>query len=162
MSRQDAEIHTLVLEQVIGDASAPNRAGAPALVRGLIVELLPSGEIEVVVPPDADTRIRCDFLETAANGSLRLAPGDLVLVTPPGGVGQNGCVLGRVGRYRPAPEQAAPPERVVLEAGEMLTLRCGESSVELRQDGKVLIRGNDIVARGENTAKIKGGTVAIN
>jgi hypothetical protein len=159
MSPEAASAQTLVLEQLLTRSSP---AAAPALARGLIVGLLESGEIEVVVPPEADTRLRCDFLETAVNSTLRLAPGDLVLLMPPAGPGQNGCVLGRIGRYRAPQEAAAPAERVLLEAGEVLTLRCGDSSVEMRKDGKVLIRGNDVVTRGEHTARIKAGTVEIN
>src|SRR6266545_2854806 len=101
----------LILEHLAGQPAGAN----PPLARGLIVGLLDSGEMEVVVPPDDSARIRCDFLETAANATLVLQPGDLVLVMLPAGVGQNGCVLGRVGRYRP-PQQGAPPERVVIEA----------------------------------------------
>jgi hypothetical protein len=159
MNPEAAMAQTVVLEHILTKPSPP---GAPGLVRGLIVSLLESGEIQVVVPPDADTRLRCDFLETAASSTLRLIPGDVVLLMPPAAPGQNGCVLGRVGRYRDPQQQPAPAERVVIEAGEALTLRCGESSVEMRQDGKILIRGNDVVTRGEHTAKIKAGTVEIN
>ena len=80
----------------------------------------------------------------------------------PGGPGQAGVVLGRVGRYR-APEPAPqPPPHVVIEAAEQLTLRCGPSSIDLRSDGKLLIRGDDVVSRATRTQRIKGGTVAIN
>ena len=137
--------------------------GVPSVVRGLIVDLLETGEIEVVVPPDPTTRIRCDFLESPQNSALELHPGDLVLMMRPAGYGQNGCVLGRVGRYRgpqAAPNQ--PPAHVALEAAETLTLKCGDGSVELRKDGKVLIKGKDLVSHAKRVNRIKGGSVAIN
>ena len=94
-----------------------------------------------------------------------LAPGDLVLVLRPTDPAQNGCVLGRIGRYRPQPAEPAsstPPDHVVIEAGEMLTIKCGDSSLDLRKDGKLMIRGNDVLTRAKRTQRIKGGTVAIN
>jgi hypothetical protein len=156
MNSKPVEVQTLVLEQML-TAAAPSPA--PSLVRGLVADILENGEIEVVIPPDAPTRLVCDFLETGAE--LELHPGDLVLVMPPAGVGQNGCILGRVGRYRPSQENP-PPARVVIEASEVLTLKCGESSVDLRNDGKLMIRGNDVLTRAKRTNRIKGGSVAIN
>lgn len=133
----------------------------PGVVRGLVVDILDTGEIDVVVPPDADTRIRCDYLESAANAALELGISDRVLVMLPAGEGQHGCVLGRIGRYQPPKKQPAQ-EQVVIEAGGQLTLKCGASTIDLRKDGKLLIRGNDVVSKAKRTHKIKGGTVAIN
>jgi hypothetical protein len=155
MNPKPAEAQTLVLEQVL--ANIPS--AAPSLVRALVAEVLETGEIDVVIPPDDGTRLRCDFLETGSR--LELHAGDLVLVMASAGVGQNGCVLGRVGRYR-APQEVPPPDHVVIEAGEHLTLKCGQSSVDLRKDGKLMVRGNDVLTRAKRTNRIKGGSVAIN
>jgi hypothetical protein len=128
----------------------------------LITELLDNGEIQVQVPPDVSDQFRCDFLQTGNNANLVLQEGDLVLVMRPPGPGQNGCVLGRVGRYVPVKEREQAPPHVVIEAGETLTLKCGESSVDLRKDGKLMIQGNDVLSRAKRCQRIKGGTVAIN
>lgn len=158
MNANDANSQVSFLKQVL-DTAPPSggKALIPAFVRGLIADILDTGEIEVVVPPDPDARIRCDFLETAGNTNLKLQHGDLVLVMLPAGVGQNGCVLGRVGRYRPASD-----DHVVIAANETLTLKCGDSSVDLRKDGKLMVRGNDVLTRAKRTNRIKGGSVAIN
>jgi hypothetical protein len=117
------------------------------------------GQIGVQLAGDA-AELACDFLETGSDLHPELGAGDLVLVVRPTIPGQAGVVLGRVGRYRaPGPQ---PAEQVVIEATEMLTLKCGSSAIDLRSDGKLLIRGHDVLSRATRTQRIKGGTVAIN
>jgi hypothetical protein len=103
---------------------------------------------------------QCAWLETGSNAGIMLVPGDTVLVLLPAGT-EKGVVLGRVGRYR-APEPPVPQPNVTIEAGETLTLKCGESSVDLRADGKVMVRGEDVLLRAKGTQRIRAGTVAIN
>lgn len=152
-----------LLQLLVQDATPASNGTGPVLLRGLIAEILDGGEISVQVSPDPSSRIRCDFLETGHELTPSLSPGDLVLVLRPTAPGQNGCVLGRIGRYRPPQEEpSTPPDHVVIEAGEMLTIKCGDSSVDLRKDGKVMIRGSDVLSKASRTQRIKGGTVAIN
>jgi len=75
--------------------------------------------------------------------------------------GQLGVVLGRIGPYAPA-QAAAPAQHVTIEATQTLTLKCGEASVDLRADGKLMIRGEDVLVRARGTQRIKAGTVSIN
>lgn len=121
-----------------------------------LLAIEPDGRLRVCL---ADGReCLCDWLEGPATAGIELAPGDRLLVQPPAGDAP-GVVLGRIGRYR-APPPA--PERVVIEAGQSLTLKCGEAAVELRADGKLAIRGEDILLRAQRTQRIKAGTVSIN
>jgi len=53
-------------------------------------------------------------------------------------------------------------ERVIIEAQEELVLRCGKASLRLRRDGRVEVRGVDIVSRASRANWIKGGSVALN
>lgn len=53
-------------------------------------------------------------------------------------------------------------KRVFLEAEKEIVLRCGKSSVMLRADGKIIIKGMEVVSRAKGTNKVKGGTVRIN
>jgi hypothetical protein len=163
--RSDAyQTETILLDQLIDRMSPANGQMAPAkIVRGIIVDFLESGEVMVQVPADVTTPFRCDLLETSANVMLQLNLGDQVIVMSPDGPEANGIILGRVGRYRvPQPQASQPPDHTVIEAREMLTLKCGESSVDLRKDGKLMIRGKDILTRAKRSQRIKGGTVAIN
>lgn len=99
----------------------------------------------------------CELLETGALSAPALTPGDRLLVFP--AIGREpACVLGRIGRY----QNPKPQGRLTIEATEVLTLRCGESSLNLRADGKLMIQGQDVLLKAKGTQRIKAGTVAIN
>jgi hypothetical protein len=51
---------------------------------------------------------------------------------------------------------------VVFDAEDEIVLRCGKSSVTLRKDGKIVLKGVEIVSRAVETNKIKGANVLIN
>jgi hypothetical protein len=68
-----------------------------------------------------------------------------------------------------APGPAARPaearldgKRVVLEGKEEVVLRCGNASITLRRDGKLIIRGAYVETRATGINRIKGGAVKIN
>lgn len=64
------------------------------------------------------------------------------------------------------PGQPDPPdsgrERLVIEAGSELVLKCGSGSITLRQDGKIVLRGTHLLSRASGPIRIKGGHVEIN
>ncbi len=49
-----------------------------------------------------------------------------------------------------------------IEAEKELLLKCGKSSILLKADGKIVIKGRNIISRAKETNKLRGGTVAIN
>ena len=51
---------------------------------------------------------------------------------------------------------------VSLVAAEQIEMRCGKSSVLLTKDGKIVLKGTEIVSRASGTNKIKGAAVKIN
>ncbi len=53
-------------------------------------------------------------------------------------------------------------KRVVLDAAEEMLLRCGKGSITLRKDGKIVVRGTELVSRASGVQKIKGAAVKIN
>jgi uncharacterized protein DUF6484 len=53
-------------------------------------------------------------------------------------------------------------QRVELEGREEVVLRCGKASLTLRGDGKVVLRGVNVVTQAEQVQKIRGGKVQIN
>lgn len=52
--------------------------------------------------------------------------------------------------------------RVEIKGDKEIRLSCGRSSITLRQDGKIVIKGTHIVSRSEGPHRIKGGSVTIN
>jgi hypothetical protein len=139
---------------VVASAAAGTRVGRVAALL----------DDAVLVACETDGAIvACDLLETGAGMAPALAEGATVLVVVPDGGGGRGVVLGRV--LRPGVRSTAseaPPEEILLEATKGLTLKVGEGSITLREDGKVLIRGRDLVSHAKRTNRIRGGTVAIN
>jgi hypothetical protein len=53
-------------------------------------------------------------------------------------------------------------ERVSIEGQDEIVLRCGEASITLRRNGKVIIRGAYVETHAAGTNRIKGGSVRIN
>ena len=126
-----------------------------------IIELTEGGDAGVVVPGDPPLRLRCDVLRTADRPTLTLSLGDRVLVLLPAEDGGRGCVLGVVAPYEsPRPDPA--PATLRLEAAQRVEIQCGESALTMDAEGRVLLKGKDIVTRARRTQKIRGGTVHIN
>lgn len=82
-------------------------------------------------------------------------------------------VVGVLRPPRPAPgaalqAPAVPVEalvdgrRVVLEAQDEIVLRCGEASLTLRRNGRVVLRGAYVETAAKGVNRVKGGSVKIN
>ena len=62
----------------------------------------------------------------------------------------------------PPAEGEADGERLIVRANERLTLRCGEASITLTKEGKVIIQGTFVSTRASGLNRIVGGSVQIN
>jgi hypothetical protein len=135
---------------------------AQQLVRGTVVALAADGSVEVVW---AGGSALCDVLSTAA-GPVQVVVNDCVLILTPSGEYDRGVLVGRIGTTSQLPEtrvQAGEvPSELVIEATESLVLRVGEGSLTIRADGKILIKGKDLVSHAQRVNRIRGGSVAIN
>lgn len=141
--------NVIELHDPVGGAAVPG----PCRVR--LVGVRPDGLLQVRSSTGPD--FLCEWLESSANRQVILSVGDDLLAIPPDD-GAHGVALGRIGRYvAPTPEA-----RVTLEATEVLTLKCGSASVDLRADGKLMIQGQDVLLKAKGTQRIKAGSVAIN
>lgn len=72
-----------------------------------------------------------------------------------------------VGLVAPTPTTTArvasvDGKRVVLTGEEEIELRCGEASISLKKNGRLVIRGAYVETRAKGTNRIKGGSVQIN
>jgi len=129
------------------------------LYRGTVLEIRPDGTI-LVQGEDGATR-SCELLVSAGPATLQPDTPVLCWVAPGAPASAFGVVLGRIGRAL-APESPEHPDTLVLEANHSLTLRVGSGSITIREDGKILIKGKDLVSHATRTNRIKGGSVQIN
>ena len=53
-------------------------------------------------------------------------------------------------------------EHVEIEGERAITLGCGESSIELRADGRIALRGRDVLVVSSGVASLQGATVKVN
>ncbi len=53
-------------------------------------------------------------------------------------------------------------ERFIFNAKKEIVLQCGKGSITIRKDGKIIIKGSNLLSRASGQNKIKGGSVAIN
>ncbi len=52
--------------------------------------------------------------------------------------------------------------RITIEAQNEILLKCGKGSILVRKDGKIIIRGTDILSRSSGRHRIRGASVSIN
>ena len=62
----------------------------------------------------------------------------------------------------PAVEADVDGRRVRMTAEDEIVLQCGQSSITLRRNGRVIIRGAHVESVSEGTNRIRGGQVRIN
>ncbi len=77
------------------------------------------------------------------------------------------AVLGMLEPLTPTPPAQAPElrvdgKRVELEAYDELVLTCGQASITLRRNGRVVVRGAYVETSSEGVNRIKGAAVKIN
>lgn len=155
------------------------------ITRSVVRTVDGNGTIVVACAENGES-VRCTLLQSVEGHLLQLNPGDLVLVWLGTTDAGDGVVLGRIGTSlsriveqgtvnpqssdKTLREQLPSkfdadnkiPDELIIEARQCLTLKCGEGSITLREDGKMLIKGKDLVSRATRMNRVKGGAVAIN
>ena len=69
-------------------------------------------------------------------------------------------ILGRIMPELPVAE--IDGERLVLEADKEIVLRCGKSSITLKADGRVQVKGTQVLSRADGQNRVQGATVQLN
>lgn len=127
------------------------------------MEQATSGQLhvaQVVSGPGEPLRVQCAALSQESLPARLVLPmgicsapppeaGATVLLCKPAGTPEMLLVLGIVA------EPARPAEST-------LQLRCGQGRLELREDGRVQLRGTDVTVRSTGLARLKGSAVRIN
>jgi hypothetical protein len=143
----------------------PVEGSLSALVLGQIVDVSPDGKLVVDYPGN-------EFGPIEAGGvcqerfSGEYAAGHVVLLAFPGQDLLRPIVLGAIfdtcHALSPALRATLDHKRLVLKADREILLECGHSSVLLRSDGKIILRGVEIVSRASRSNKVRGACVKIN
>jgi hypothetical protein len=101
----------------------------------------------------------------ARTAILSANAGDTVLLVFDGGDPTRPIIVGvvrdRFEKSHPQRLKLAAKE-ILVEGTEEVSLRCGESSLILRKDGKAVLKGREVLSRASRTNRIKGATVQLN
>lgn len=69
-------------------------------------------------------------------------------------------ILGLIQPLVPVVE--ADGDRLVLEAGREVVLRCGAASITMTADGRITLRGTQILSRSDGPNRVQGASVQLN
>ena len=53
-------------------------------------------------------------------------------------------------------------KRLVIEAKDEIELKCGQGSITIRKDGKIVVKGTNLLSRSAGPNRIKGGSISLN
>lgn len=172
--REGYRRHAEVLPLHPAPSAAPIAVATPpalaSMRTGILVRIDPSRQVWVQLEATEAGAAYC-LLSTA---TLPLGPNDLgssvVLWEAPDTLG---IVMGRETPASNALASAEPAratelealidgQRVVLEAAEEIVLRCGDASIILKRNGRIVLKGAYVETCARGTNRIKGGSVKIN
>ncbi len=142
-------------------AVEPNGALAGGnVVLGQVVGRSPDGTPLVTLPGGESAP--CEASSTVEIGDGDVGTAAALLVGP----GTRPVVLGLLRTTlpprTPCVEVSADGQRLVLSAGQEIELRCGSASITLTRDGRIRLRGVQILSRATGVNRIFGGSVQIN
>ena len=141
------------------DVLSPVLAAAPGnVVSGEVVERKADGAVFVDFPQNTLgpllARTLVEDIDSGASVLLSFDGGDPTRPIILGILHERARLAGRTLHLK--------AKRIVLEAEDELLLQCGAGSIEARRDGKVSVKGRDVLSRATRTNKVRGATVLIN
>lgn len=138
-----------------------------AFCRASVLQVHGDGRVSVRCPCRSEASL-CRIVTVSEGSTLRLAPDDIVVILHGVDIDGADLIVGRIGESlalaarAPEPDVAPPPDTLVIEAKQSLVLRVGDGSITIREDGRILIKGKDLVSHAQRLNRIKGGAVSIN
>lgn len=127
--------------------------GLQGVHRAEIVGIAPDGRPQVLIPTLGEAPLIALSLVPVTAASV----GRLAAVTM---MDDQPLILGLI-QPRP-PEVEADGEKLVLEARREMTLRCGKASITMTADGRVTIRGTQVLSRSDGPNRVQGASVQLN
>lgn len=147
-------------------------AEGTGLCVGRVVHVAADGRAWVDFPGNPAGPVAARTLVAVADGACAADAAVLLWLAPadPAGPIILGVIADKLVRPPPAAVPGpgavnAPPHAngsLVFEASREVVLRCGLSSLTLRKDGKVLLKGAAVVTHATGLNRIKGASVQIN
>ena len=149
----------------------------PSLHKGIIDSIEENGVIVLKDCEDESLTVNCMFLRTTTSPPPEFQAGDQVVYLVTNSDGTEGCVLGVEEPYKSKADRLKETltkqgrvnsvsiieDQVVhIKANEGFAIECGKSTIIMTKDGKVQIKGNDLLSRARRMNKIKGAGVNIN
>lgn len=107
----------------------------------------------------------------AARSLIPIAPTDLgreVAVEFIAGDPSRPLILGLLHASTPRTDEREPVElvvdghQVVVQASEQLSIRCGKASITLEANGRVVIKGAQILTQASGSNRIRGSSIQLN
>ena len=153
--------------------------GQDTIATAVVEDISPDGVAKVVLSGETQSREASSLLQfsSAASASEALLGRTVMILLnhegPP-------VILGTVSRrlweerdggHTQEAQATLPADPVLVrldkrrldfEASDEIRLTCGKSSLVLRKDGTVIVRGVKIVSRASQSNKIRGGTISLN
>lgn len=137
-----------------------------------------SGHLGWIVEVDKAGRATVDYPGNThgpmpARSAIRLRAGELeaagarpaVLLLFEDRAARRPVIVGLVGDSLLAPrepETVVESDRLVFSGRREVVIRCGDGSITLTADGRLVIKGRELVSRAKELNRIRGATVAIN
>lgn len=144
--------------------------------QGAVERIDLDGTIHIRDALNAQHAVVCQHLRTSSAAPPDYRVGEAVLYVVPEGA-TTGCVLGIVEPYR-APQDrlkgllqqtgkqpsttSVEDDVVRIKASKGLVIECGQGTIIITQDGKIQIKGTEVLSRARGMNKIKGAGVDIN
>jgi hypothetical protein len=127
--------------------------GLQGVHRAEIVGFGPDRRAKVLIPVLGETPLLAQSLVPVPAATL----GRLAAVTM---MDDQPLILGLIEPATPLVE--VDGETLQLEARRELVLRCGLASITMTADGRVTIRGTQLLSRSEGANRVQGATVQLN
>lgn len=127
--------------------------GLQGVHRAEITEIGPDGRAQVMIPALSAAPLFAQSLVPVPAGSVGRSAAVTMMEDQP-------LILGLI--QPPLPEIEADGEKLVLEARREVTLRCGKASITMTADGRVTIRGTQVLSRSDGPNRVQGASVQLN
>lgn len=79
-----------------------------------------------------------------------------------GGDSRKPIIIGLMHISKQNVETVEDDKTTVISSEDEILIRCGEASIHLKKDGKIIIKGKDILSRARRNHDIKGGMINLN